>query len=143
MVQAILNAVVPGMQRAPQRGSMLRERASGQPAWDEEVVTDIAGLGYVRGVVFTDGQGQVVHRQGRLELTRDMSEYLDMSLASMEQSGLALAMGELQVGVCMFSSGTVISAASQGLRVSVLADGSANLGQLLTQVRRVFVSSHA
>ncbi|HEX6242849.1 MAG TPA: hypothetical protein VFZ61_18175 [Polyangiales bacterium] len=106
-------------------------------------MADIAALNYVRVVVFTDGQGLIVHRQGGSELARDTSEYLDMSLAAMEQAGVALAMGELQVAVGVFASGTVISASSHGLRVNVLADGSANLGQLLSQVRRVFVGGHA
>lgn len=143
MVQAILNAVVPSAQRMPPRASTQIERTPGQLGWDEEIVADIAGLSYVRGVVFTDGQGQILHRQGRLELGRDTSESLDMLLSATEQTGLALAMGELQVGVGIFSSGMLISAASRGVRFTVLADGSANLGQLLSQVRRVFVSSHA
>jgi hypothetical protein len=142
MVQAMLNAVIPSVQRAPQRGSTVVDRALGQHAWDEEVVADIASLSYVRVVVFTDGLGLVVHQQGRSDLARDTSEHLDMLLASMEQTGGALAMGDFQVGVGIFTSGTVISASSRGLRVTVLADGSANLGQLLSQVRRVFVSGH-
>ena len=142
MVQAMLDVVVPSVQRAPQRGSAVVDRSPGQQAWDEEVVADIASLSYVRAVVFTDGLGQVIHRQGRSDLGRDTSEYLDMSSAAMAQTGLALAMGDLQVGVGIFTSGTVITACSRGLRVTVLADGSANLGQLLSQVRRVFASGH-
>lgn len=141
MGQTMLSGAAEGTPRSPQRGSAVMERGI-QARWDGEVVADIASIDYVRAVVFTDGQGRIVDRLGRMELSRDEAEVLDISLANLEQTGRALGMGELQVGVSIFASGIVLSATSRDLRVSVLAHGTANLGQLLSQVRRIFVASH-
>lgn len=143
MVQALRSALAPSDQRAAQRGSMIVERPSVHASWDEDVVADIAGFDYVRAVVFTDGQGVIMHRLGRLSLTRELAESLDMSLACMQQTGLALGVGELQIGVGIFETGTTIAASARGVRVTVLAESNANLGQLLSQMRRVFASPHA
>jgi hypothetical protein len=112
------------------------------PEWNATVVADILGFEYARAVIFTDGQGRVLFCGGSRETAADTAEALDVALSALAQGGQALGMGELDVSVWLYRSGTVVAACSGGLRAVVLARANANLAQLLSHIRRIFAGRH-
>lgn len=110
--------------------------------WDDDVVADLATFKYVRAIVFTDGFGNLLARAGRTSVSEEVPARLDITNAALEHAGRALAMGELAIAVTTYSGGTLVSASTARARATVLADAGANLGQLLSYMRRVFPGAH-
>jgi hypothetical protein len=109
--------------------------------WDPAVLADILSLEYTQAVLFTDGTGQILYRESRVDADPELAELCDTMLGAVSQAGLRLDLGELTVTACLFQNGTIVAARSRFTRTSifVLARSSGNLGQLFNQVRRVFM----
>ncbi len=124
------------------RTSSITQRAV-IPDWDASVVADILGFEYARAVLFTDGNGKILFRGGVEEVTNELAETAEIALSAVGQAGPLLSMGELDISVLLYRRGTLVAASSpSGLRAIVLAQANANLGQLLSHVRRIFTGSH-
>lgn len=112
------------------------------PVWDENVVDDLVALPYVRVVVFTNRQGGLVHRVGRIAVSAEVCEQLDLAIATIERTGDALGIGASTILVATFRGATMVTATTTTLNAIALADPGANLGQLLTYMRRAFPEAH-
>lgn len=133
--------------KAARVGETPRESLSPQPgqseaneaetAWDEAIVTELASLSYVRAVVLTDGQGRVLYRHVRLERSEELFARLELVLAATEHMGRTTGLGELNVNINLFEQGTLVSARTPEFCATVVGTASANLGQLLSHLRRL------
>jgi hypothetical protein len=112
--------------------------SGGGNPWDARVLTDLTNLSYTRAVVFTDGLGRVLHWVTRTEPPKWIGELVDITSGALSQLGSRLGLGTPGVCVCTFHMGVVILSRSETTRVAVLADETANLGQLLNHVRHIF-----
>jgi hypothetical protein len=101
--------------------------SDGSNPWDARVLTDLTDLSYTRAVVFTDGLGRVLHWVTRTEPPKWIGELVDITSGALSQFGSRLGLGAPGVCVCTFHTG-----------MAVLADETANLGQLLNHVRHLF-----
>jgi hypothetical protein len=109
--------------------------------WDPKVLADTLSLEYTRIVLFTDGRGHVLHRESRTTPPAHLPELCDILLGAVRQTGLQLGLGEATTVACMYHDGIIVAARSPTTQVSayILAQANGNLGQLLNQLRRLFV----
>lgn len=121
-----------------QIATISRSVSAPNAAWDEEVVSDLLALTYVRAVVFTNGQGRTLRLNRRATVPDGLAKIADLALAQLTQTGAALELGKLEVSACVYENGIMLLAGSSSLRVAVLADNGANLGSLLNNVKRIF-----
>lgn len=119
----------------PQRAS----EAEAREPWDDGVLADMLSLEYTEAVIVTNGSGQTLHAHTRGALRKDLAEIVDVAHGALVQSGKRLDLDELQLTAAIYRKGTLVAATSGSLRVVVLASGHANLGQLISQVRRALV----
>jgi predicted regulator of Ras-like GTPase activity (Roadblock/LC7/MglB family) len=106
--------------------------------WDEDVLSDLLALPYVRGVVFTNGKGRAVHASHKLTSVDGLAKIGDLAQAALAQAGAALKLGALEVSACVYEDGVVLFSGVGETRCAVLADAGANLGTLLNHARRLF-----
>lgn len=106
--------------------------------WDDDVLSDLLALPYVRGVVFTNGKGRAVHASHRLAAVDGLAKIGDLAILALAQAGSALKLGTLEVSACVYEDGVVLLAGTGQTRCAVLADAGANLGTLLNHARRLF-----
>lgn len=126
------------MSAMAQIATIPRSVAATNGGWDEEVVSDLLALNYVRAVVFTNGQGRALRLNRRATVPDALAKVADLALAALAQTGAALDLGKLEVSACVYEHGIVLLAGSSSLRVAILADNGANLGSLLNNVKRIF-----
>ncbi len=112
--------------------------ATSSVTWEGEVLTELLALQYVRAVVFTNGRGHTLRLNRRATIPEGLAKSADLALAALNQTGVALQLGRLDVSACVYQDGVVILSGSGALRVAVLAEAGANLGTLLNHVRRIF-----
>lgn len=106
--------------------------------WDPQVLMDMLSLDYVLAVVFTDGNGLVLHSQVRADVPYQIGDITDIAIGALSRAGDALEIGPLGIAACLYRGGILVAARSNVTNVAVLAKANANLGQLLNQVRRIF-----
>lgn len=111
--------------------------------WDGNLVDELIGLRDVRAVFVTDGRAGVLHQAGRILLTNEMCEQIELMLAVINRTGQLLNAGTLSVHVSTFRGATFVASVSARCHACVLADPGANLGQLLGYMRCIFPSSPA
>jgi hypothetical protein len=115
----------------------LARSAADAPSWNEEVLSELSSLPYVRAVVFTDGRGGTLRVNRRRETVKGLAKLADLANAALTQAGASLELGSLEVGACVYEEGSLVLAGCGGVRVAVIADAGANLGALLNHVRRI------
>jgi len=106
-------------------------------SWNDEVLKDLLALSYVRGVIFTNGKGRVIHANYEAAMVDGFAKIADLALAALGQTGVALKVGPLEVSACLYEQGVVLLSHGSAIRCAVLADAGANLGALLNHVRRL------
>jgi len=96
-----------------------------------------------RAVVHSDGEGRVLGVWGdgfetRLPSSIDLAEALDLAAAASERFGQSQGFGSAQTAVYFYEKAIVVAGVSRGgANLAVIAEASANVGLLLTQIRRL------
>ncbi len=113
-------------------------QARSRGSWNARVLGDMLASSATQAVVFTDTNGRIVHCDLRREMPEGFAEFLDCVLSAQAGAGERFGLGKPTISASLFDGGTLVWGRGSSGAVAVLASGRANLGQLISQVRRVF-----
>ena len=106
--------------------------------WNTRVLGDMLASGATQAIVFTDTNGRVLHSDIRCDVPPGLAETVDCLLSAKSVIGQQLGLGPLRIGASLHDEGTLVWGQSGSHAVVVVASTKSNLGQLISQVRRVF-----
>lgn len=127
-----------GSERLHREGIMIASQARARALWNTRVLGDMLASSATQAVVFTDTNGRVIHSEFRREMPAGLVETMDCVLSAKSVVGERLGLGDLRIGASLHDGGTVVWGRGEHHAVVVVATGKSNLGQLISQVRRVF-----
>lgn len=117
--------------------SLTRSRASAV-SWNTQVVGEIMASKSTHAVILTDSNGRVLHCEHRQDMPEQLGELLDVTRSMYSKIGQKFGLGELKVSTASYGHGTLVWALGVDCAVAVVGSNEANLGQLMSQVRRLF-----
>jgi len=106
--------------------------------WDPQALAEITATRQIEAVVLTDRRGRVLHSELRRELPEPIGAFLELGLESTATLGRQLGLGEMSIVASLHDGGALVCGRTDAHNVVVLTSHKGNLGQLLSQVRRVF-----
>jgi hypothetical protein len=109
-------------------------------AWDQRALNEVVASGGAEAVVVTDRNGRVLYSDLRRETPVELGELAELAFAGIGCAGRRLGLGAVQVSASLHERGMLVCGGNEGHTVVVLASESANLGQLLHAMRRMFPS---
>src|SRR5262245_56163077 len=109
-----------------------------QSGWDAQALRDIAETRHIEAVVLTDRRGRILHSELRRDVPEPIGALLELGLESTATMGRRLGLGEMAVVASLHENGAMVCGRTDAHNVVILTSHKGNLGQLLSQVRRVF-----
>ena len=106
--------------------------------WDAQALREIADIRQIEAVVLTDRKGRVLHSELRREVPEPIGALLELGLSSTATLGRQLGLGELAIVASLHDNGALVCGRTDAHNVVIITSHKGNLGQLLSQVRRVF-----
>ncbi|HTV19906.1 MAG TPA: hypothetical protein VMG12_14575 [Polyangiaceae bacterium] len=106
--------------------------------WDEQALREIAATRQIEAVVLTDRRGRVLHSELRREVPEPIGALLELGLESTATMGRQLGLGEMAIVASVHDNGALVCGRTDAHNVVIITSHKGNLGQLLSQVRRVF-----
>jgi len=106
--------------------------------WDAQAAREIVAGGATQAVIITDRNGRVLLSEVTRELPQPLGVLLEAALSCHAAAGEQLRLGGVRLTASVHDNGTLVCGRTAECSVFLIASARANLGQLLSQARRIF-----